>query len=30
VRCDQPRASQARETLIGAGAAEVTSLEEGS
>jgi hypothetical protein len=30
VRCDGPRASQAREVMIGAGAAEVTSLEEGS
>ena len=30
VRCDEPRAAQARETMIGAGAAEVTTLEEGS
>jgi hypothetical protein len=29
VRCDEPRASKARETLIRAGAAEVTQLEEG-
>jgi Alternative complex III, ActD subunit len=30
VRCDEPRASQARETLLSAGAAEVTLMEEAS
>jgi hypothetical protein len=30
LRCDERQASQARETLIGAGAAEVTTLEEAS
>lgn len=30
VRCDEPRASQAREAMIAAGASEVTSLEERS
>jgi hypothetical protein len=30
MRCDEPRVAKARETLISAGAAEVTSLEEGS